>query len=646
MTFIYEYDIAAVLTVLAILINLHRKKIFMTKTTRIFTNLLVLVGISCIIDIASSLSIEHPFSIPLWFNYLLLCLYFIIFTAIPLTAYLALVYATGLYKKKIPRKAIILIPYFIEIILILISPFTRTTFYFDENLVYCHGFFFILLYVASTFYILLAIIVSIVHGKSLSRRQKGLFHFFVIICFIGLAIQIIFPEIIILGFLETVAIFSIYMYLENPDNYIDKEMNMYNRLALSSFVNQQFEDKKDFSVIGFTVLGLGYLSNVFDESIKIQLYNRLSEILQISCGKKNIYRFANNNFVVILKNDKNKLENTIELIKILFEEPIRINDSSFHLTTKIIYFTCPEAADSTESVMDLIEYSLADVMKKNITSVQQTDKYLLQIKYHEKYISNKLQQACKKDELEVVYKPIFSVKDIKLVAADTEIRFMETELQNLKSKEIISIAEKNDFILQIDDLIINKICLLLQKNPGLDKKLKSLYVTLSPLQFLQKQMTLNVLNRITININPKILNFVFTAQSDEISSEYTESQIKANIDAILNSGAGISLENFGAFDSYTFDLIKYPFNVIRLSNTIISDAIFNEKSKDLLKSLIKVIKALKLKILATGIETKEQLALIKKFECDYAEGKYFSELLNENEFLELLDKNESNGGKK
>ena len=646
MTFIYEYDIAAVLTVLAILINLHRKKIFMTKTTRIFTNLLVLVGISCIIDIASSLSIEHPFSIPLWFNYLLLCLYFIIFTAIPLTAYLALVYATGLYKKKIPRKAIILIPYLIEIILILISPFTRTTFYFDENLVYCHGFFFILLYVASTFYILLAIIVSIVHGKSLSRRQKGLFHFFVIVCFIGLAIQIIFPEIIILGFLETVAIFSIYMYLENPDNYIDKEMNMYNRLALSTFVNQQFEDKKDFSVIGFTVLGLGYLSNVFDESIKIQLYNRLSEILQISCGKKNIYRFANNNFVVILKNDKNKLENTIELIKILFEEPIRINDSSFHLTTKIIYFTCPEAADSTESVMDLIEYSLADVMKKNITSVQQTDKYLLQIKYHEKYISNKLQQACKKDELEVVFKPIFSVKDMKLVAADTEIRFMETELQNLKSKEIISIAEKNDFILQIDDLIINKICLLLQKNPGLDKKLKSLYVTLSPLQFLQKQMTLNVLNRITININPKILNFVFTAQSDEISSEYTESQIKANIDAILNSGAGISLENFGAFDSYTFDLIKYPFNVIRLSNTIISDAIFNEKSKDLLKSLIKVIKALKLKILATGIETKEQLSLIKKFECDYAEGKYFSELLNENEFLELLDKNESNGGKK
>ena len=646
MTFIYEYDIAAVLTVLAILINLHRKKIFMTKTTRIFTNLLVLVGVSCIIDIASSLSIEHPFSIPLWFNYLLLCLYFTIFTAIPLTAYLALVYATGLYKKKIPRKAIILIPYFIEIILILISPFTRTTFYFDENLVYCHGFFFILLYVASTFYILLAIIVSIVHGKSLSRRQKGLFHFFVIVCFIGLAIQIIFPEIIILGFLETVAIFSIYMYLENPDNYIDKEMNMYNRLALSTFVNQQFEDKKDFSVIGFTVLGLGYLSNVFDESIKIQLYNRLSEILQISCGKKNIYRFANNNFVVILKNDKNKLENTIELIKILFEEPIRINDSSFHLTTKIIYFTCPEAADSTESVMDLIEYSLADVMKKNITSVQQTDKYLLQIKYHEKYISNKLQQACKKDELEVVYKPIFSVKDMKLVAADTEIRFMETELQNLKSKEIISIAEKNDFILQIDDLIINKICLLLQKNPGLDKKLKSLYVTLSPLQFLQKQMTLNVLNRITININPKILNFVFSAQSDEISSEYTESQIKANIDAILNSGAGISLENFGAFDSYTFDLIKYPFNVIRLSNTIISDAIFNEKSKDLLKSLIKVIKALKLKILATGIETKEQLALIKKFECDYAEGKYFSELLNENGFLELLDKNESNGGKK
>lgn len=646
MTFIYEYDIAAVLTVFAILVNLHRKKIFMTKTTKIFTYLLVLVGISCVIDIASSLSIEYSHYVPLWLNYILLCLYFIIFTAIPLTGYLALVYATGLYKKLSSRHRLLVIPYFLEILLILISPFLKTIFYFDEDLVYRHGFFFILLYVSSTFYIIMAIIVSLVHGKSLSRIQKRVFHFFVIVCFIGLAIQIKWPEIIILGFLEAVAIFSIYMYLENPDNYIDKEMNMYNRLALSTFVNQQFEDKKDFSVIGFTVLGLGYLSNVFDESIKIQLYNRLSEILQISCGKKNIYRFSDNKFVVILKNDKNKLENTIELIKILFEEPIRINDASFHLTTKIIYFTCPDAADTTESVMDLVEYSLADVMNKNITSVQQTDKYLLQIKYHEKYVSNKLQQACKKDEMEVVYKPIFSVKNMKIVAADTEIRFMETELQNLKSKEIISIAEKNDFILQIDDLIINKICNFLQNNPEIDRKIQSLYVTLSPIQFLQKQMTLNVLNRITSNINPQMLNFVFTTQTEEIPTDYTVTQIKANIDAILNSGAGISLENFGDFDSYTFDLIKYPFKVIRLSNTIISAAMFNEKSKNLLKSMIKIIKALKIQILASGIETRDQLELVREFECDYAEGTFFSDVLNENDFLKLLDKNKNNGGEK
>ena len=278
MDYVYQYDIAAVLTVFAILVNLHRKKIFMTKTTKIFTYLLVLVGISCVIDIASIFSIKFIHNVPLWLNYLLLCLYFIFFTTIPLTGYLALVYATGLYKKKIPRMALILIPYFVEIILIIISPFTRIAFFFDEDLVYRRGFCFIMLYVASIFYIILAIIVSLVHGKSLSRTQKGVFHFFVIVCFIGLGIQIKWPEIIILGFLEAVAIFSIYMYLENPDNYIDKEMNMYNRLALSTFVSQQFEDKKDFSVIGFTVLGLGYLSNVFDESIKIQLYNRLSEI--------------------------------------------------------------------------------------------------------------------------------------------------------------------------------------------------------------------------------------------------------------------------------------------------------------------------------------------------------------------------------
>ena len=643
MTFTYEYDIAAVLAVLAILINLHRKKIFITKTTKVFTSLLMLVGTSSIIDIASSLSIEHPYSVPLWFNYLLLCLYFIIFTAIPLAGYLALVYATGLYKKRTPSRRLLFIPYVFEFVLIILSPFTKTVFYFDENLVYTHGFFFILLYIISFLYILLAVIVSIINGKSLTKVQKGVFYFFITVCFAGLQFQVMFPEILIIGFIETIAIFIIYMYLENPDNYIDKEMNMYNRLALSSFVSQQFEDKKEFSVIAFTILGLNYLTNVFDESITLQLFNRLSEILKISCGKKNIYRFSSNNFAVVIKTDKSKLENTIGLIKILFEEPIRINDSSFHLTTKITYFNCPDAANTLESVMDLIDYSLSDLMNKNTTTVQQTDKYLLKIKYHEKYVCNKLQQACKKNELQVVYKPIFSVNTQEIVAADSEIRFAETELQDLKSKEIISIAEKNDFILQIDELIINKICSLLQNNPDINTKLKSLYVTLSPIQFLQDQMTLNVINKIENTINPKMINFVFSNQSEEMTADNTEAKIKANIDAILNSGASISLENFGDFNSYTFDLIKYPFSVIRLSNTIISDALFNDKSKNVLKSLIKIIKALKIKILATGIETKEQLDLIKEFNCDYAEGSYFSSVLSERELLKLLA--EKNGGK-
>jgi len=636
MNYVYEYDIAAVLTVFAILVNLHRKKIFSTKTTKIFTTLLFLVGISSAIDIVSSFGIMNPLIVPLWLNKLLLCLYFINFTGIPFVSYLALVYSTGLYKKKIPKRRLIVIPYIIEVFLIIISPFAKTIFYFDEKLVYQHGFFFILLYVISVFYILIAVVISVINGKSLSKMQKNILYFYITICFLSLAIQILFPNIVIMGFIAAVSIFIIYLYIENPDNYIDKETDLYNKVALSSFISQQFESNKSFSVIAFRIIGLGFFTEVFNENIIIQLYHRLSAILQMSCGKKNVYRFSNNTFAVILKPDSKKLQTNIDFIKILFEEPIRIKDNSIHLTTKISYFNCPDAAASLEEVMDLIEYSLSSLINTNLTTVMQADKSLLQIKYHENYVCNKLRGAIKNDGLELVYKPIFSVTNQKLVAASTEIRFKETELQNLKSQELFSIAERNDIILKIDEIIINRLCEFLINNQDIDTKLKGIFITLSPIQFMQEQMSINVLDRITSHCNPKLLNFIFSNQSVELSLDKTEKYLKTNIESILKSGANISLENFGDFNSNIYDLIKYPFNIIKIDNSIISEAIFNDKAKDVLKSIIKIIKSLGMKILVNGIETKEQFELALDFNCDYAEGNYFSSIISESDLLKLL----------
>lgn len=100
----------------------------------------------------------------------------------------------------------------------------------------------------------------------------------------------------------------------------------------------------------------------------------------------------------------------------------------------------------------------------------------------------------------------------------------------------------------------------------------------------------------------------------------------------------ISIDDFGTGYSSLGYLQNLPLDYIKIDRRFIHNMLREKKSLDLVKSIIHLAKSLKLQTVAEGIETRQQLNLLKKLEVDYVQGFYLSPPIPEEELLPFLDR--------
>lgn len=634
MQYIYEYDIAAVFIILAVMINFYRKKTLSTRITVIFNVLLLVEGIAAAFDALGSFVIMNPTKFPLWVNYFFLIVFYLTYTAIPLIYFMSLLFSTDFYRKNKLLQRLFIIPYAVEFLLIIFTPLFNTVTYFDADLNYHRGFFYSLLYVISAIYLIASVYVSKVFGKSFSENQKRAVTFYTIACMVGVAIQAIISNLMIVCFLSSISALIIYLSLENPANFVDKEMDIFNRTALTYTVQQNIESKKEFSIIAIQIVGLNYLNDLLGSKAKTQVIHHISDLLQMIHKKRSIFRYSSNRFVILIKKDETKKNSIIENLQLAFDEPFRIADSTIPLTLKITHFDCPSDASNIENIMDLIDFSLTDITEKDSSIVSKADTNLLQKRRRENYLINTLKKACETNDFEVFYQPIYSISDNKIVAIDTKIFFKNPELKTVTSKEFIPLAEKQGLILQIENFILDSVFDFIAKYNIQEKGIETVYLNLSAIQCMQEQLAINILNKLNKrNIDPKLINLTITDDTVINSNPL----LYSSMEKLIQKNINFSLGNFGSGFSNTYSLIKYPFTTVKLNKEIVSSIQYDSKSLNTFKHLINMIKALDMKIIISGIETESQFNISKQFECDYIKGNYYSRPLTEDGLISLLE---------
>lgn len=635
MVYIYEYDIAAVFIALAVTLSFLIQNNITSKTTKCFFLLSSVILCSSVFDLISLYTIKNAATIPLWINHIVNVLYILTFNSVSVCYFLLIVVSNGNFKKwEKVDKICVWLPFLLDIILIVTSPFSHTVYYFDENYIYRHGPLFYFLYVVAFFYVILCFAQNTKKRSSFTSSQRATFYFYFIASCLALIIQMIYTRVLVIGFVTSLTSMFIYLTLENPASYVDKETGMYNRTAFQIIINHKLEKKKNFKIIELKIIGFKYLNTTIGVSSKEELMKELSFSLRKACEKRMLFRISGTRFAVIIPDNEKLLQHYIVRINAIFSETFKVGDYKIIMSSRLVHISCPQDANTWEDVSDILEVSLDNLIEAEPQTVEKGDKKLLQKSRRAFLIQNLLNSAIDNNEFYVMYQPIYSFEKHRYTTAEALVRLNSEKLGFVGPDEFIPIAEQNGMILKIGEFVFKSVCEFIKKEKLWEKGIEYIHVNLSAIQCMQK--TLN--NQLFSIMDSYGLDYKYIAlEVTETAAKASSSILQFNMNKLIEKNINFALDDYGTGFSNIESIIKYPFKTIKLDKSLVDSAFLNIKTKIILQQTIKMINELGLKVIAEGVETEVQKNELEKMNCDYIQGYYFSRPLKKNAFLELLN---------
>lgn len=248
-------------------------------------------------------------------------------------------------------------------------------------------------------------------------------------------------------------------------------------------------------------------------------------------------------------------------------------------------------------------------------------------------IEEQMHDALEREEFEVYYQPKIDLNTMSVVGAEALLRWKNTALGQVSPDEFIPIAEHTGLILPIGKFVLSSALSATQQWHKTFNEDFCIAVNFSPNQFRDSELASFIERQMTtFNIAPKCLEI-----------EITEGVlIKGHghiIDAfrlLYELGVSIAMDDFGTGYSSLSYLRQYPFTVLKIDRSFVHDVITVESSRKLTEATITMSHGLNLKVVAEGIETPEQLALLKSMKCDYGQGYLFGKPMNISDFTHFM----------
>ncbi len=638
MNFIIHYDVAALVLTTTIMVHYYLRDRIRTKTSTMFRFLMWMHLFACILDLSTAVMLNCVGMLPNWLQYILNGAYCIaVYGRTPV--YLGyLVCVTKGINTKWNKKDYWMVwgLLLVEVALVVSTPITGLVFRFDATGHYFHGPVFDLLYIVSIIYYIVALAQAIIHRAALKKTQVVTVQIYTSMSIVAILVELFTKSLLVAQFVASVAILLIYFSMENPEDYSDKKLGIFNRDGFVLRLTGMLDKKKGFRVLGVPIQGLKYLNDTLGVDNFDLLLKEIAEFFAHVGGAKNVFRMSNSRFAIIYKDDIYAEECLIDTIQNRFERPFYLNGMAISLEAPMTVIHYPEDAQTIENLIDLLDYAMNEAATNEEHVILRANEELLNKKRREGQVLRAMKDALREEKFEVFYQPIYSVKKQRYTAAEALIRMPMTEIGFIGPDEFIPIAERNGMILEIGEFVFRTVCEFMVKEQIWEKGIENIHVNLSVVQCMQEKLAQNFLDIMEgYELPCDRIHLEVTETAAVVSSEC----LSSNMNKLVENGVQFALDDYGTGFSNATSLIQYPYNTIKIDKGVVWAAMENENAMKVLTHSVAMIKSLDMNIVAEGVETIEQANELRNMGCDYFQGYYYSKPVNSADFVSLLDKN-------
>ncbi|WP_259756292.1 sensor domain-containing protein [Pseudomonas sp. GCEP-101] len=435
--------------------------------------------------------------------------------------------------------------------------------------------------------------------------------------------------------------------------YHDALTDLPNRALLMDRLKQQISLLQRHSLRGALMfLDLDHFKHINDSlghSVGDSILQMVTARLEASVRQEDtVARLGGDEFVVLLTGIEGSRLDTAQQVRQLAEklrdllaEPMLLDGHRLQITPSIGIALIPDDGATPDDLLKRADIAMYRAKDAGRNTVQLFHESMQQAAIERLRLENGLRMALTRREFNLHYQPQVDARDSRIVGAEALLRWHHPTRGPQSPASFIRVLEDSGLIVEVGQWVIEEACrtgaqLLAEGRIDVDNF--SLSVNISPRQFRQGDFVerlLSVLHK--VKLPPSLLKLEIT---EGIVIQQLDDTI-ARMERLREAGVQFAMDDFGTgYSSLTY-LKRLPVDSLKIDQSFVRDAPSNSNDAEIVRAIIAMGQSLGLELVAEGVETPEQLALLTEQGCHLYQGYLFGRPVPLEEFIALLPRRDS-----
>jgi len=362
------------------------------------------------------------------------------------------------------------------------------------------------------------------------------------------------------------------------------------------------------------------LGHAFGDRLLQKAGKRLGRVV----GEENtVARLGGDEFLVIAVDiaSERQVLNLADRLVECFKEPFHIGDQEVYVTFSIGITLFPDDGEEITVLTKNADAAMYQAKQNGRNAYSLFTPGLIEKASDRMRLEKDLRHALKDDQFSVFFQPKYSPAADVVSGLEALVRWRKPDGSVVSPGEFIPVAEDTGLIIPLGEQVLRQSCRALIYLDSLGFTGLKVAVNLSPVQFMQPDLVERFLWILKENNLPP----------SRLELEITETTMMTDLQACLaklnllvDHGIRVAIDDFGTGYSSLYYLKNLPIDSLKIDRSFIRDITHDSSDAQIVETIILMARNLGIDVVAEGVETAEQLALLTRFRCEQVQGYYYS----------------------
>ena len=390
-------------------------------------------------------------------------------------------------------------------------------------------------------------------------------------------------------------------------SYHDDLTGLLNRNSLVDYLeNVDAAKLKSLGALSADINGLKNFNQEFGREYGDEVVIRVGEVLQEHFHSADVYRLTGDEYLVLAENVSYE-----EFTKQVYAAHTKLDNISLGLAS--VGYAWEKVSIDVDKLVNSAEVMMRDEKKKYYKNLKRG--------HHEPIIKKDLLEDLKQGNFIVCLVPKIEIETGRVASAEAVVRYHHKDLGIVDPGKYINLLEDTKLSHYLDLYVFEEVCKTLHRWELEDLPMIPVAVNFAGATLRQESIADKMLRLIEKH---HVMCEYLEVEVSEAGNDMNQEMLAETSSKIRKGNVRVILDHFGAKDSSFSILSLMEFDSLKIDKSLITDIVGSSRSQIVAKAVIDICRQLGASVQASGVETQDQLNVLKELGCDYAQGTLFN----------------------